>query len=126
TQNRALSLLERLGCDPSLIPQLIADGAIAGGTTNGPFSGIPVVHAGADTQCALVGMGALGPRETGVPAGWSAPLQFVTDRPVFDSAKRTWTGLHVVPDRWVIESNAGETGRAWQWICDLSGLDPES
>ena len=126
TKDVALSLLERLGCDASLIPQLIADGAIAGEATNGAFSGIPVVHAGADTQCALVGMGALAPGETGVPAGWSAPLQFVTDRPVFDSAKRTWTGLHVVPDRWVIESNAGETGRAWQWICDLFGLDPES
>ena len=80
-----------------------------------------MVLAGADTQCALVGMGAIEPGSAGIPAGWSAPVQLVMSRPIVDPEKRTWTGVHVVPDRWILESNAGETGRAWDWICVMMG-----
>jgi len=49
-------------------------------------------------------------------------VQAVTAAPVFDTKRRTWTGVHAVPGAWIVESNAGDTGRAWAWLCDLFGL----
>ena len=34
-------------------------------------------------------------------------------------AANLWAGCHVVPERWVIESNAGSTGDAYLWLLDL-------
>jgi autoinducer 2 (AI-2) kinase len=115
----------RAGLDGSLIATLSADGAIVGSVRSGPLGGVPVVLAGADTQCALVGMRATEPGDCAVAAGWSAPVQLVTPAPVFDPEMRTWTGVHVVPDRFVLESNASETGRAWAWICSLLRQSPD-
>jgi autoinducer 2 (AI-2) kinase len=98
-------------------PPVVVDGTCTGGR-----GGTPVVLAGADTQCALLGMGATGDGQCGVAAGWSAPVQLVTERQVLDAKMRTWTGAHVLHDRWVLESNAGDTGRAFDWLCSLLGL----
>lgn len=98
------------------------DGACVGRVRDGCLAGVPVVLAGADTQCALVGVNAVEPGDAAVAAGWSAPVQLVTASPVFDAAMRTWTGLHVLPDRWVVESNAGETGRVWGWLLSMLGV----
>jgi sugar (pentulose or hexulose) kinase len=40
-----------------------------------------------------------------------------------DSKRRIWTGLHVTGGRWVLESNAGDCGRAWDWLCSMLSLD---
>jgi len=105
------------GAWAGLVPRAVSEGTIAGRT-----GGMPVALCGGDTQCALVGMGAIAPGDAGVAAGWSAPVQVVTSQPTFDEAKRTWTGAHVVADRWVVESNAGELGRAWRWLRELLGV----
>jgi autoinducer 2 (AI-2) kinase len=118
----AAPLLERLGLPPSHVPAVAADGSIAGAVRAGAFAGVPVVLAGADTQCALIGMGVIAPGAVGVAAGWSAPLQMVTAAPVFDSERRTWTSVHVASERWILESNAGDCGRAWEWICSIMGV----
>ena len=114
-------LLARFGVPLGIVPNMLPDGSICGSVQRGGLAGTPVVLAGADTQCALAGMGAIEPGAAGVPAGWSAPVQLVTNRPIVDPEKRTWTGVHVVPNRWILESNAGETGRAWDWICTMMG-----
>ncbi len=119
-------LIKQHGLPPELIPSLVEDGAAVGTVVDEPLAGTPVVLAGADTQCALVGLAAVEPGDAGVPAGWSAPLQLVTQRPIFDAQMRTWTAEHVVRGRWVLESNAGETGRWWQWACALAGVTPEA
>lgn len=100
----------------AMAPEMVADGSILGPDGGGHLGGAPIVLAGADTQCALLGMGIVGPGDVGVPAGWSAPAQMVLDTPLLDPRRRTWTGVHVIPDRWVLESNASETGRAWAWL----------
>jgi len=43
----------------------------------------------------------------------------VTRAPVIDPSGRLWTSCHVVPDRWVLESNAGDTGGAYRWLLEL-------
>jgi sugar (pentulose or hexulose) kinase len=117
-------LLARLGFAADLVQPVLHDGSISGEVKEGLLAGLPVVLAGADTQCALVGMGAIEAGSAGLVAGWSAPLQLVTSGPVFDAAHRTWTSVHVVPGRWILESNAGEMGRAFDWICSMMNLDP--
>jgi len=79
---------------------------------------------GADTQCALLALGALAPGDVGIVAGTTGPVQSVADRPVMDPEARLWTGLHVLPDRWVVESNGGPLGDALDWLAGL--LFPES
>lgn len=122
TGSLASGLLERLGCPASLVPPIVPDGTVVGRWTSAALAGVPIVLAGADTQCALIGMGAHDDGDCGVPAGWSAPLQLVTASPVSDCDMRTWTSVHSVSGRWILESNAGETGRAWDWVCSMLGV----
>ena len=119
-------LLDAAGFDAALLPHVIADGDVAGVALQGPLVGRHVVLAGGDTQCALVGMGVLEAGQTGVPAGWSAPVQMATAAPVFDRERRTWTGVHAAPGMWILESNAGEPGRAWEWTANLLSVTREA
>ena len=79
---------------------------------------VPVTIAGADSQCGLLGMGVVQPGHIGIVAGWSAPVQMVTARPIFSPQGRTWVGCHLLSDLWVAESSAGATGSAYQWLAD--------
>jgi autoinducer 2 (AI-2) kinase len=104
------------------VPPGVDNGACCGEVPGGAMRGTSVVLSGGDTQCALVGMGAMVIGTAGVSAGWSAPVQVVTERPIHDAAMRTWVGAHAVHGRWVVESNAGETGRVWAWLLELLGV----
>jgi len=81
----------------------------------------PVVLGGPDTQCGLLGLGVYEKGQLGILAGWSAPLQMVTEQPIFDAKARTWTGLHVIPGKWVLESSVTEAGHAFNWMEGLTG-----
>ena len=122
-------LTER-GLPPTLLPPLRPSGQYLGPLTElaavdlGLPPGIPVAVGGADTQCALLALGALAPGDVGIVAGTTGPVQAVADRPVLDPEARLWTGLHVLPDRWVVESNGGPLGDALDWLAGL--LFPDS
>ena len=81
----------------------------------------PVVSAGADTQCAALGMGATEPGQVAVVAGWSAPVQQVTELPMPSARGATWVGCHLAGRRWVAESSAWDAGRAYSWIAETTG-----
>jgi autoinducer 2 (AI-2) kinase len=105
-------------------PRLVEAGQVIGQTvteraTNaGLSSGIPVVAAGADTQVGLIGLGVVGASEVGLVAGWSAPVQMVTSQPMLAPKGETWTGLHAVENRWVMESSTGDMGNSYRWLKD--------
>ena len=42
----------------------------------------------------------------------------VTEKPVFDKKGRTWTNMHAVDGKWILESNAGRTGWVYRWFRD--------
>ena len=79
----------------------------------------PVVTAGADTQCGLLGLGSAGAGQTGIVAGWSVPLQMVTGRPVLSPERKTWSGCFLDESAWVLESTAGDAGNSYRWLSDL-------
>lgn len=122
TGSRPDAYLRSLGLDPSLVPMIAADGTPIGTATRDGVAGVPVILGGADTQCALFGLGATAPGSVAVAAGWSAPLQMVTATPILDAERRTWTSVHVVPGTWILESNVGEAGGVWDWMCAMMGV----
>jgi sugar (pentulose or hexulose) kinase len=124
-------LLEMLRLPSGIYPPLVRAGTCVGAVTaqagkqTGLLKGTSVVAGGGDTQCGLLGMGMEHEGEVGIVAGWSGTLQMITSRPVIDAGRRTWTGCHIVPGNWVLESNAQESGGAYRWLKGLL-FDPSA
>lgn len=124
TGEYAAGLLQRLGVPRSVLPPLVEPATCAGKVRArvaeelGLPASTPVIAAGPDTQCGLVGQGAT-LAGAGAVGGWSCPVAVITDAPRVDPARRTWTAPHAVPGRWIVESNAMDAGRAWDWWVHL-------
>ena len=118
-------LVEMLGLPQGIYPEISRAGTRVGKVTavaaeqTGLATGTPVVTGGADTQCGLLGMGAKDQGQVGIMAGWSGCVQMVTAKPIIDSGGRIWASCHVLPRKWVLESNAMESGGAYQWLKEL-------
>ncbi|MDI7246773.1 MAG: FGGY-family carbohydrate kinase [Bacillota bacterium] len=124
-------LLGDFGLSHIEFPRLIHASARIGGLRGeladlvGLPEGIPVVAAGPDTQCALLGCKGVRPGDTAIVAGTTAPIQRVVAslRPTAttDTGATTdiWTSSHVVPGMWVYESNAGHAGFVYQWFAGV-------
>ena len=118
-------ILARFDIPAALLPPLFASGERVGAVhaaaaaMTGLRAGTPVFTGGADTQCALLGAGAVESGDVAIVLGTTSPIQAVVDQPLLDPAANLWAGCHVVPGRWVIESNLGSTGDAYLWLLDL-------
>lgn len=118
-------LLEALGVPADILPPLCETGTLVGHVTSkasaatGLPKGTPVFAGGADTESALLGSGAYLAGQYAAVLGTTSPVQLVIDRPQLDADGNLWTSPHVVADRWVLESNAGDTGNAYRWLLEL-------
>jgi autoinducer 2 (AI-2) kinase len=118
-------ILETFDIPRSVFPNLHDPGQRVGAlraevaAATGLAAGTPVFIGGADTQCSLLGAGAVEPGDTAVILGTTSPIQTVVAQPTLDPASNLWAGCHVVPDRWVLESNVGSSGDAYEWLLDL-------
>ena len=125
----ATAMLARQGLPTRLLPTLAEAGQPLGRVTGaaaaatGLSSETLVVVAGPDTQCGLLGMGIVRQGEVGIVAGWSAPVQMVLGRLCLDSSLRTWSGLHLLPAQWVLESSATEAGGAYRWMASTLAVN---
>lgn len=121
----AKQLMRRLGLREDWFPALVSSGAVVGplapnaADAIGLPRGVPVVAAGPDTQCGLLGLGVTAPGQTGALAGWSLTLQAVTSKPRFDPDMNAWVGLHIAPGAWVGEVNLGDAGASLEWVARL-------
>ncbi len=119
------TLGERLQLSREVCPMIVTAGTRIGWITSeavkktGLSAGTVVVAGGADTQCGLLGMGIKDKGQVGILGGWSGAIQMVTTRPIIDSKGRLWSGCHALPNRWVLESNAQESGGAYRWLKGL-------
>ncbi len=124
-------ILDLFEIDAASLPAIGEPGQIVGEITPdsaehlGVAAGTPFHLGGADTQCGLLGIGACEAGDIGVTLGTTSPVQAVVGEPVLDPAENLWAGCHVVPSRWVIESNCGSTGDAFEWLLDLTRLSTE-
>ena len=119
-------ILETFDIPATILPALCAAGTPAGHVTaaaaaaTGLPEGTPVFAGGADTESALLGGGVHAVGEVAAVLGTTTPVQQVLDVPHIDPDGNLWTSPHVVPDRWVLESNAGDTGSTYRWLLDLT------
>jgi autoinducer 2 (AI-2) kinase len=118
-------IVDALALPRQVLSPLHDAGAPAGRVTGDAAraTGIPegtsVFVGGADTEMALLGSGVCEPDALGVVMGTTMPVQMVTDRPILDPDGSLWTSPFVLPDRWVLESNAGDAGGAYRWLLEL-------
>ena len=115
---------DEAGIDPGGV-RLLSPGEFAGAVRadaareTGLAEGVPVCVAGPDTQCGLLGMGVAGADEVGIVAGWSVPLQMVTETPAPASGADAWTGLFLEDGKGVLECNAGDLGNQQRWLAEM-------
>jgi autoinducer 2 (AI-2) kinase len=108
--------IEQLGLPRAIFPPLVEAGCAVGELSDpaaahlGLPAGVRVAMGGADTQCSLLGAGVIEPGDVGIVAGTTAPVQVVLDRPRLDPAGKSLGSYHLVPGRWVMESNGGGMG----------------
>jgi sugar (pentulose or hexulose) kinase len=119
-------ILDALDIPRGILPAVCAAGTEVGHVTacaaaaTGIPEGTPVLAGGgADTESALLGGSALDVGTTAAVLGTTTPVQQILDRAVIDPAANLWTSCHVVPHRWVLESNGGDTGGSYRWLLDL-------
>jgi len=122
-------VVEALNLEMKILPEIHDAGAVVGEITTKAAKetslppGLPVVQGGADTQCALLAA-ETNVDEITIVAGSTAPMMLVTEKAVCTQGQKIWTGCHVVPSRWVLESNAGLTGSYIEWavgfLCERS------
>ena len=127
-------ILERLDIPVEVLPPLREPGERIGVVTaqaadaTGLTRGTPVIVGGSDTHAALLGSGVTEPGETAAIVGSTVPIQMVLAEPLLDPGGGLWTGCHIVPGRWTLESNGGDAGGSYQWLLELLGakaaLDP--
>ncbi len=79
---------------------------------------------GGDSQCSLLGAGAIKPGDIASVAGTTAPVMVVCDKATIDGDGRTWSGHHMVPGLWVLESSGGPMGETLTWMARM--LFPEA
>jgi sugar (pentulose or hexulose) kinase/phosphoglycerate dehydrogenase-like enzyme/ribulose-5-phosphate 4-epimerase/fuculose-1-phosphate aldolase/putative sterol carrier protein len=125
SQKWAFPFIKSIGLPDKIFPGLKAAGTKLGTLTKGAaenlglLPGIPVAVGGPDTQCGLLGAGVVSGGQIGVVAGTTTPVQMIVDSPLSDKEMRIWTGLHVIPGKYVLESNAGQMGSTLEWIARL-------
>ncbi|MBW2387765.1 MAG: FGGY-family carbohydrate kinase [Deltaproteobacteria bacterium] len=114
-----------MGLPGEMFPEVRPSGELLGGLSEeaardfGLKPKTAVALAGADTQCGLLGAGAIRPGDVAAIAGTTAPVQAVSDRAEIDTGGRLWSGHHTAPGRFVLESNGGPMGETLSWISRL-------
>jgi autoinducer 2 (AI-2) kinase len=125
TRKWSAEILKSLGLPERILPKLKDAGTRLGRLTKeaaanlGLAARTPVAVGGADTQCGLLGAGVAAAGQTCVVAGTTTPVQMVIEQPIIDSEMRLWTGLHLVPGLYVLESNAGQMGSSLEWVARM-------
>ena len=110
------SIIKLFAIKPSLLPPLVEAGTQVGRVTRaaandtGLLVGTSVLNGAADSQMALLGLGAINTDDIVATFGTSIPVLLLMDKPVFHKEGATWTNSHVFNNQWVLESNSGDAG----------------
>jgi sugar (pentulose or hexulose) kinase len=124
TREWMTDLINALQLPRNIFPRILPSGTQLGvvheraAAQTGLKAGTPVVVGGADTQCGLLGCGAIHVGDLVAVLGTTSPVQMVTAQPMVDPAERLWAGMHTIPDLFVLESNVGATGSIYRWFRD--------
>lgn len=122
-------LISSLGLRREMFPMVVDAGTVVGKLSGGAAAhlglpaGVPVAAGGADTQCGLLGARAVAPGDICAIAGTTLPVQLVTDSLLLDDEGRLWSGQHVIPGLYYLESNGLTTGSVLDWLARIIYAD---
>jgi xylulokinase len=114
-------LMQELGLDPGLLPEVIPSAGIAGRVTaaaakaTGLAEGTPVVTGGADNACGAIGVGVVTPGEVVASWGTSGTVLAPFAEPVGDPQLRAHTFCHAVPGTFYVMGVMLTAGGAFAW-----------
>jgi xylulokinase len=117
--------VEVYGLDPSLFPELIEMGRIAGRVSAaasarfGLSEGLPLAACGSDFMTALLGSGAVSPGMVCDRAGTSEGINYCSEEPSGDPRLRDLP--HAVPPYWNTAAILSSTGEVFEWYRRLTG-----
>jgi len=122
-------LLQEVGIDRSLLPDLYPSPTVVGEVTEyaaaftGLKAGTPVVIGAGDGGAAGVGAGVIAPGTAYCVIGTSAWASVATDAPIYDRLERTMTFAHAHPGRYIPTGSMQAAGGARQWVWEQLGGD---
>jgi sugar (pentulose or hexulose) kinase len=128
-------IIETFDLDPGLFPEIVDSGTIVGELKQSlskkfdlAQDHVPIIKTGGDTQASLLGMGAIEEGNIGISLGTTAPLQLVTNKPIYDSEYNYWISFHSIKGKWLLEAHSGNTGTAYNWFkeCFLNNISNNS
>jgi autoinducer 2 (AI-2) kinase len=117
-------IIELCGLPRGIFPEVKESGTLLGevtevaGTETGFKPGTPVVVGGADTQLALIGVGAVDIQDSTTIGGTFWQQTVVTEKPVIDPKIRLRTLCHAVPAEWMTEGIGFLCGLTTRWFRD--------
>jgi xylulokinase len=118
----ASDLIEALGLNGELFPEVYASTAIIGHVTpaaaaaSGLMAGTPVVIGGGDGACATVGAGSVREGEAYAYLGSSSWIAVTTRQPIYDPQQRTYTLAHLIPGYYFPLGTMQAAGGAYGWL----------
>ncbi len=130
----AWPLIERLGIDASILPDVVESPAAAGRVTaalaaeTGLMAGTPVVGGGGDQAASAVGNGIVESGLVSCTVGTSGVVFSHLEEPAYDPEGRVHTFCHAVPGKWHVMGVTQGAGLSLQWFRNqlASGLEQEA
>jgi sugar (pentulose or hexulose) kinase len=109
---------KRLLCD--LVPPGVVCGLVSEriAMLTGLPSGLPVVTAGGDQQCAAVGNGVFDSSKLLCNTGTASYLIGVSDAVLLDPKKRFFCNASAVPGKYILEAGLQTSGALYRWIAE--------
>lgn len=115
-------ILDALQLDPGILPPAVPSATIVGEVTRraasltGLVAGTPVVIGGGDGACATAGAGVVAPGDAYAYIGASSWISFVDTEPLYDPRQRTFTFVHLDPDRVFPTGTMQCAGGSLDWL----------
>ena len=124
-------IIEKFDLDADWFPEVVESGTGIGTLSADAADqlslppAVIVVKAGGDSQVTILGAGCVEPYQLGVSLGSTATANVIIPDAQTDPEINFWTNCYVVPKTWVIEANAGFSGRTYNWFKDnfLQGVE---
>jgi len=114
-------MFEIYGIDSRKMCNVVIAGSQVGHVTKkfsdetGIPSGTPMISAGGDQQCSVLGLGLMQNDQISVTVGSGAYVVGISNKPVFDVEKRVHLCVGAIPGSWVIEASSPAAGSIYDW-----------
>ncbi len=125
TRNWDPELIKLFELDEEKLCKLLEPSSIAGYLRNdaalrtGLDSGIPVITAGGDQQCAALGSGLLSEDAVSANTGTGSYVIGFTHAPVLDPGRRIFCTPSAVPGAYHLEASMLSTGTVYRWFSEI-------